>query len=138
MMLVWGRVGGEDGGSEGVAVAGAARAPSLGHLEVAQVQRLLAGDAPVVGLLAHFVVLQSRLVVHGQPLDGVGGQRLQEHGGRTESEELSGRGRYCSVYPQHHTKRGQALHSSLHVTQTEPAWILLLHISAPLELYTEN
>lgn len=77
MMLVWGY---EDGGSEGVMVGRAGRTFSLGHLEVAQVQGLLAGYAPVVGLLAHFVVLQNRLVVHGQPLDGVCGQRLDAHG----------------------------------------------------------
>lgn len=77
MMLVWGY---EDGGSEGVMVGRAGRTFSLGHLEVAQVQGLLAGYAPVVGLLAHFVVLQNRLVVHGQPLDRVCGQRLEAHG----------------------------------------------------------
>lgn len=75
-MLVWGY---EDGGGEGVMVGRAGRTFSLGHLEVAQVQGLLAGYAPVVGLLAHFVVLQNRLVVHGQPLDRVCGQRLEAH-----------------------------------------------------------
>lgn len=76
MTLVWEY---ENGGSEDVAVARPGMTFSLGHLEVAQVQGLLAGYAPVVGLLAHFVVLQSRLVVHGQPLNRVCGQRLQVH-----------------------------------------------------------
>ena len=53
------------------------RTPSLGPPVVAQVQGLLAGDAPVVRLLAHLVVLQSGLVVHRQPLDGVCGQSLE-------------------------------------------------------------
>lgn len=41
-----------------------------------QVLGLLAGHAPVVGLVDGLVVLQGRLVVDGQPLDGLGGQRL--------------------------------------------------------------
>lgn len=50
---------------------------SLCHFEVSQIQRLFAGDAPVVGLLTDFVVLQSGFVVDGQPLDGVCGQSLE-------------------------------------------------------------
>lgn len=50
---------------------------SLSPLKVAQIQRLFTGHTPVVSLLAHFVVLQSGLVVHRQPLDGVCGQRLE-------------------------------------------------------------
>lgn len=41
-----------------------------------QVLGLLAGHAPVVGLVDGLVVLPGRLVVDGQPLDGLGGQRL--------------------------------------------------------------
>lgn len=51
---------------------------SFGHLVAAQVQGLLAGHAPVVGLLPQLVVLQGSFVVHWQPLDGVCGKSLEE------------------------------------------------------------
>lgn len=50
----------------------ALEAPKRGH-----VLRLFAWDAPVVGLVDGFVVLPGRLVVHGEPLDGLGGQSLR-------------------------------------------------------------
>lgn len=50
---------------------------SFGPPVVAQVQGLLTGHAPVVGLLPQLVVLQGRFVVHWQPLDGVCGQSLR-------------------------------------------------------------
>ena len=40
------------------------------------VLRLLAGDAPVVGLVDRLVVFPYRLVVHGEPLDGFRGKCL--------------------------------------------------------------
>lgn len=57
------------------------RVPSrpFSELETAeggQVLGLLAGHAPVVGLVDGLVVLPGRLVVDGQPLDGLGGQCL--------------------------------------------------------------
>lgn len=67
----------EDRKSEGFMVSRLEAAFSLGHLIDAQIQGLLTGDTPVVGLLAHFVVLQSGFVVDRQPLDGVCGQRLE-------------------------------------------------------------
>lgn len=42
-----------------------------------QVLGLLAGDAPVVGLVDRLVVFPGRFVVHGQSLDGLGGERLR-------------------------------------------------------------
>lgn len=75
-MLVWGY---EDRDCEGVMVQQSWRTFSLGHLVVAQIQGLFAGYAPVISLLAHFVVLQSCFVVHRQPLDGVRGERLEAH-----------------------------------------------------------
>lgn len=41
-----------------------------------QVLGLLAGDTPVVGLVDCLVVFPGRLVVHGQSLDGLSGERL--------------------------------------------------------------
>lgn len=57
----------------------AAASRPFSQLETAegrQVLGLLAGHAPVVGLVDGLVVLPGRLVVDGQPLDGLGGQRL--------------------------------------------------------------
>lgn len=51
------------------------------HLETAKcghVLRLFAGDAPVVGLVDRLVVFPGRLVVHGEPLDGLCGESLTE------------------------------------------------------------
>lgn len=61
----------------------------FGHLVAAQVQGLLAGHAPVVGLLPQPVVLQGGFVVHRQPLDGVGGKSLE--GQRAEGGAVSRR-----------------------------------------------
>lgn len=52
----------------------------VSHLEPPKRRHILglsARDAPVVGLVYRLVVFPRRLVVHREPLDGLGGQRLR-------------------------------------------------------------
>lgn len=58
--------------------------------EGGQVLGLLAGHAPVVGLMDGLVVLPGRLVVDGQPLDGLGGQRLSHTTGTSPAGRRRG------------------------------------------------
>lgn len=51
---------------------------SLGAAEGGHVFGLFAGNTPVVGLVDGFVMFPGGFVVHGKPLDGLGGQSLWE------------------------------------------------------------
>lgn len=51
---------------------------SLGAAEGGHVFGFFAGNTPVVGLVDGFVMFPGGFVVNGKPLDGLGGQSLQE------------------------------------------------------------
>lgn len=79
-----------------------ARRRLLSQLEAAesgQVLGLLAGHTPVVGLVDGLVVLPGRLVVDGQPLHGLGGQRLSHDAMTSQTGKKPGDNlhRVCSL-----------------------------------------